>query len=241
MSSLPPDHLVQYIGGEFTETGREFLNHFKELGQLKPNHHVLDVGSGVGRMAMPLTNYLSKDGAYHGFDLSKEGIDWSNAEIASKYDTFTFTHVDLFNPLYNPSGTLQASSFAFPYEDNSFDFVFLTSIFTHLLEQELEHYTAEISRVLKKGGRCLMTFFIVNEESAQLIHAGQSSQPFFHANGISLVVLPDAPNAAVAYPEDWVSALLTRHGLKQESIHYGSWCGRTTFTSYQDIIIVEKS
>lgn len=240
MNNVPPDHLVQYVGGSFTEVGHEFLEHFKKIGGLKSEHHVLDVGCGVGRMAMPLTSYLSKEGSYNGFDLIKDGIEWSNAQIASSYDQFTFTHVDLYNPLYNPAGTLQASTFRFPYEDQAFDFVFLTSIFTHLLEEELEHYTKEISRVLKKGGRCLITFFIINDESTKLIGEGQSTQPLFHAVKNSVIANPDAPNAAVGYHHEWLSKLFTTYGLSEESVHYGNWCGRSLFTSYQDIVVVEK-
>ena len=48
--------------------GRRFLEQFVALGGLKPDHHVLDVGCGIGRMALPLTTFLSAGGEYREFD-----------------------------------------------------------------------------------------------------------------------------------------------------------------------------
>ncbi|MCT4572638.1 class I SAM-dependent methyltransferase, partial [Bacillus thuringiensis] len=61
MTLLPPPELVQYVGGDFKKVGKEFLKHFIQIGALKPNEKVLDVGCGVGRMAVPLLNYLNDD------------------------------------------------------------------------------------------------------------------------------------------------------------------------------------
>ena len=40
---------------------------------LKPEHRVLDIGCGVGRVALPLTRYLTS-GTYDGFDIVKRWI-----------------------------------------------------------------------------------------------------------------------------------------------------------------------
>ncbi|MED3038852.1 class I SAM-dependent methyltransferase, partial [Bacillus tropicus] len=61
MTLLPPPELVQYVGGDFKKVGKEFLKHFIQIGALKSNEKVLDVGCGVGRMAVPLLNYLNDD------------------------------------------------------------------------------------------------------------------------------------------------------------------------------------
>ena len=34
---LPPPELVQYVGGDFKEVGKEFLTHFIQIGALKSN------------------------------------------------------------------------------------------------------------------------------------------------------------------------------------------------------------
>ncbi|RFT66066.1 class I SAM-dependent methyltransferase [Bacillus clarus] len=238
---LPPPELVQYVGGNFCEVGEEFLRHFIEIGNLKRDEHVLDVGCGVGRIAVPLTTYLNKQGSYHGFDIFQQGISWCQTHISPKYNNFHFQHVNVHNQFYNPKGTISASQFRFPYEDETFDFVFLTSVFTHLLPEELEHYFSEVLRVMKNNGRCFVTFFLINPESIYYLNAGLSTLSFRHNLGDCYVVNKDMPEFAVSYAEEWVRNLFTKYNAHfVEPIHFGSWCGRTTFTSYQDIMILRK-
>ena len=48
---------------------------------------MLDVGCGTGRMAVPLTGYLS-DEEYEGFDLMPEVIEWCQENITPDIPTF---------------------------------------------------------------------------------------------------------------------------------------------------------
>src|SRR5688572_13819673 len=75
---IPPRGLDFVGGGNFEGIGKGFLHYFTELGGLQPEEKVLDVGCGIGRMAIPLTGYLSKTSEYHGFDIVKAGITWCN-------------------------------------------------------------------------------------------------------------------------------------------------------------------
>jgi SAM-dependent methyltransferase len=82
VSGLPPRSLVTAIGGgDIALVGNQFLAYFKDYAYLSPDEHVLDVGCGVGRMAIPLTKYLSKSGSYDGFDIMRRGIDWCHNRI----------------------------------------------------------------------------------------------------------------------------------------------------------------
>jgi SAM-dependent methyltransferase len=147
----------------------------------------------------------------------------------------------VFNASYNPSGKTPAALYRFPYEDESFDFVILTSVFTHMLPDDLEQYVSEISRVLRSQGRCLMTFFLLNTESVRLLEAGQSLEQFDNVTGSYRTANARVPEQAVAYDESYVQAVLQRHSLRiQPPIHYGSWCCREKHLSYQDIVIAEK-
>ena len=40
--------------------------------------------------------------------------------------------------------------------------VYLISVFTHMLPEECENYAQEIMRVLRPGGRCAVTTFLVD-------------------------------------------------------------------------------
>ena len=67
--------------------------------------------------------------------------------------------------LYNQDD-LSATQFTFPYKAKSFDVIFLFSVFTHMLPDEIEHYLKEISRMLKPGGICLTTLFLYEDSES---------------------------------------------------------------------------
>jgi ubiquinone/menaquinone biosynthesis C-methylase UbiE len=241
---MPPREKIFVGGGDFRAIGQQFLEDFIKIGGLKLNEKVLDVGCGIGRMAIPLTKYMQgHKGEYEGIDIVQDGIEWCRENITSKYPNFRFRHVDIYNSRYNPEGKSQASNFRFPYQDGTFDFVFLTSVFTHMLPDDMENYIHEIVRVLRSGGRCLITFFLLNDESLRLLGAGQSSTQltFRHAFGVYRTNNQDVPEAVVAYDENFVLGLYDKYGLAiQKPIHYGSWCGRKQFLRFQDIVVAVK-
>ncbi len=234
----PPKGKIFFGGGPFEEIGEEFLRHFIELGNLKPDERVLDLGCGIGQMAIPLTRYLSDRGSYEGFDVYPKGVSWCQENITPRYPNFRFRVADIRNKEYNPGGRFAASNYELPYNEASFDFVFLTSVFTHLLPNEVDNYLSQIRRVLAPGGRCLASFFLLNKESLGLLRSGSSTIDFKHDFGEYRTKNASTPEAAVAYPEGFIRSLYSRHGLSLvDPIHYGSWPGRRDFLSYQDIVV----
>lgn len=241
---LIPPRGLWFVGGEndYETVNEEFLRYFIDLGGLKPDHRLLDVGCGIGVMASRLTKFLSPTGAYFGFDIVPTGISWATRHISSKFPNFSFAHVDLFNKHYNPKGTLSADTFQFPYPDKTFDFVFLKSVFTHLMPLTISHYLGEIHRVLKPSGHCFMTIFLLNDESLDLIHRGQGSIPLLHEMDGCRVLDPQFPETAVGIPEADFAVSCNSAGLNLlQPIHYGSWCGRKSYMSYQDILVLRSA
>jgi SAM-dependent methyltransferase len=238
-ATLPPTHMIKTIGGgDYEAVGKEFLAHFREVGGLTPDDHVLDVGCGVGRMALPLAGYLKPSARYEGFDIVAEQIRWCTENITSRYSHFRFQLSDVYNAWYNPGGKVPASTYRFPFADGEFSFVFLTSVFTHLVGDDFRNYLFEASRVLRRGGRLFGTFFLLNAESEALMRAGKSTLVFRHEVPGGRTTDENAPEAAVAVAEDDVLSLHDRAGLDvRRPIRYGSWCARPRSLSYQDIVL----
>jgi SAM-dependent methyltransferase len=242
--SLPiPPKEMNFIGdGDFDAVGREFLRYFIEFAGLKPNHRVLDVGCGIGRMARPLAEFLNFRGSYEGFDIVRIGIDWCRQNITPLCPNVRFRAADVFNSGYNPSGAFDASEYVFPYKSQSFDFVFLTSVFTHMLPAGVENYLREISRVLRVGGSCLITYFLQNAETQRLAAEGQGHFIFKHRRDGYWIAHPEvADEEAICFDEDYVLDVYRRCGMPVEGpIRRGCWCGRAEHLSFQDMVVARK-
>ena len=135
----------------------------------------------------------------------------------------------------------KASEYRFPFADESFDFAVLCSVFTHMLPEDVQRYVCEVARVLKTGGRCLISFFLVNESSLSLIRANRSAIDLKINLGSYWVANASDPEAVTGYGEDVVRGFMTSTNLEiKEPIHYGAWSGREEFLSYQDLLLVFK-
>ena len=61
----------------------------------------------------------------------------------------------------------------------------MSSVFTHMIPVEMENYLSEVSRVLKKKGKCLITYLLLNCESSDLIEQRRSKLDFrFEGKGL---------------------------------------------------------
>ncbi len=239
---MPPKELRTLVGSpeieDFNKVGSGLVEFFKDNCDLKPYEKVLEPGCGCGRVAQFLTKYLNNRGQYEGFDIVKESIAWCQINISPTYPNFHFTHSDIHNTFYNPAGKIKASEYRFPYPDRFFDFVFLPSVFTHMLPEDVEHYFSEIGRVLKIDGRCLISFYLLNNESINNMN-NNISQTIFKIRGNYGVADINKPEAVTAYKEEYVKQLFKKNKLKIKSIYYGSWCGRKKYVRGQDYIKAE--
>lgn len=246
-NELTPPMKMRALAGrseDFRDVGESYLQCLIDLGGLKPNQKVLDVGCGVGRVAGPLTNYLSKKGKYEGLDIISKAIEWDKKTFEPRFPNFHFQLADVYNKAYNPKGTFKASNYRFPFENESFDFVFLTSVFTHMLKNDMENYFSEIGRVLKPKGRCLISFFILNKHSIELIETKKSVFNFqYKINGYRTIDA-EVPEEAVAYDEKTVRQLFAKNKLSIiEPIHFGYWSQgkpNPSLSTLQDLIIAIK-
>ncbi|MDR3531677.1 MAG: class I SAM-dependent methyltransferase [Rhodopila sp.] len=236
----PPAELTFCGDGDYRAIGAEFLGHFVRLADLRPHERVLDIGCGIGRMAVPLTQFLSEEGHYTGIDIVRDGIAWCDRTISAAYPNFCFQHLDLHHPLYNQTGLMNAADIRLPFPDNSFDFICLVSVLTHIDGGVLLNYAREIARLLAPGGRCFATAFLVNPPVRDALRAGQGRLAFDpDAEGPEFHADLAAPMAAVAFDENFLLEKFLRFGRRRRRpAVYGCWSGRPGAV-FQDVCIFE--
>ena len=149
----PPLLRVQVCGtadlGYFLESGRETLAEFDTLLRasgpgLAEAGAVLDLGCGCGRLARW---FPGNPGRLTGMDIDARMVRWCAAQLPG-----TWSAVRLGEPL--PAGPA------------SFDLIYACSVITHLRRPTAQGWLAELARVLKPGGRALISFHDERHPSA---------------------------------------------------------------------------
>ncbi len=164
----------------------------RDIG-LGPEHRVLEVGCGGGRQALALAGYL-EPGGYTGFDVDERAIRACQSSPAlSKFEFFV---ADVENEVYRPNGSTKGSDYRFPLGDDTFDFVFLASVFTHMLEDDCANYAREITRVLRPGGTAAISIYLHTAPAQSQAHQ------FAEQVGTAYVEYPEVPTKLVSYGLD---------------------------------------
>ena len=226
---------------EFRELGLQSLKVLLNYTNLSPDSSVLDIGCGYGRLAIPLTRYLSSQGSYEGFDVMSDAIEDCERRIGSANPNFGFSHVDVHNGLYNHQSSAEVSDTKFPYLDNQFDLTFMFSVFSHMRPTDVSSYLAEIYRVLKPGGILMTTFFLMNSHARGAIDAGNTRRTFQHPSDGFFADDHASPESAVAYEEDIVGAMIEKSGLRHVHTVHGQWANRRWALNGQDAVICIKA
>ncbi len=228
----PPDSI--FVGdGDYRAIGAEFLGHFIRIGRLQPHERVFDIGCGIGRMAVPLTQYLDPErGSYDGVDPVMDGILWCAQTISPAYPRFRFQRLDIAHPLYNPQGSLPGNEVRFGFANQSFDFITMTSVATHLPPEELVVYLHEAARLLAPGGRLFLTAFALDGQST-----GQERLKFRRwGEGPGWYAIEEAPLAAAGIDAGFLLEHATQAGLAVERLDPGHWRGHSA-AHYQDLLV----
>jgi SAM-dependent methyltransferase len=232
---MPSKKLKGTVGAPaaFDEVALTTIGRMSMAG-IKPEDDVLDIGCGVGRTARYLCDLLGPGATYEGFDILEDGIVWCQENITPVFPNFRFSWTPVSHSHYRPDPSLpKATELKFPYPDESFDFAFAHSVFTHLLPDVTQHYFDQIARVLRPGGILYATWFLFDVGPSTWTHP-LATEMQADPSGAFAVLNPTVPELAVAYSEPFVRSALANAGLTvTEPIHSG-------IALLQDVIVARK-
>lgn len=237
----PPKGDIYTGSGDYIAQGNLQCSHLFTLTKIQSHHKLLDIGSGIGRTAVRLTQFLENEGSYEGFDVVKKGVEWCQKKISPDFPNFNFQYVPLHNDLYNTHNQ-RATDFSFPYAENEFDIAFLFSVFTHMRIEEIEHYFQEINRVLKPGGQCLATCFVYDRAFEPILSERDHFSFPYAGDGYRLMD-KKVTGANIAIAAYRLEEMILKAGLKRVAFEKGHWRDKAMKSSveeFQDVLVVEK-
>ena len=239
-----PIGLMELTGGgpdSFEAISNLHIAHLEKHVGLSPDHTIVEIGCGIGRDAIPLTSILGKSGRYIGLDVTKPSIDWCSNNISKRHSNFAFHHMNINDPIYNPSGCASILDAVFPVKEGTADLVIAQSVFTHMLDEGVFHYLCECRRVLKPSGMAYVTFFLLCEEVQTVIQhrpATAFGLSFLHERSAGCFVNNEqVSTAATAYTLPKIEQIIFAAGLEsRRPLLRGSWstmfpdadCGQDT-------------
>ena len=225
-------------GGEFYKTGEDFFTLFQDGVDLKPGASVLDIGCGAGRMAFPICAALNETGRYIGFDIAPGALAFARRHVRGDC-AIPFHHADLANREYARRGA-PAEAYVFPADDASVDAAIATSVFSHILPGAAERYLAETGRVLRQGGRIMLTAFLVREADHTTLSTARLALKPFSETGYAV----DARHPERAMGFDEAAFLHWAHsaGLRLAGpVHRGDWReAEAGGGEFQDRLVLQK-
>lgn len=211
-----------------------------EILNLTQDSVFLDVGCGIGRISSGLVIFFGRHGTgkYEGFDIGPPAIEW-NKHAYQSFVRFNFRHADINSKMYNPQGKLSASNYSFPYDADTFDAVFLGSVFTHDYPDAIDNFLSEIRRVMKPGACSLISWFILNKESEAFQKKGKAKpsimlvMPNHPESNHFKVASVENPEAAIAYTEERMRKFYSDANLAIHFFFQGMWSGRPRSYGYR--------
>ena len=247
IKKLVPDSDIRNWVGPFDDMewyfslGKEQAEKIIKELSVKPEHKILDLGCGCGRIAIHFLNYLNDQGKYIGIDNNKPMLSYCKDNIAVLKDNFQFHYIDVYNGAYAPEGKLMPEVVVLPIESESVDIVILWSVFTHMFLKDMDSYLKEIYRVLKKGGRVIASLNLYNEFIRNQIKLNKSYLDIkYSVDEYSYTLDLKIPEGGFAHKEDKVKECYWNNGFFIEKINYGIWPCKELTGEFHDYIIAKK-
>ena len=102
-----------------------------------------------------------------------------------------------------------------------------------------QNYVNEIARVLRHGGRAMLSFYLLNDEWRAIVASGTAVDPnFAHEFSGCRVADPGDPERTIAYEESHALKMIDQSALCVERVDHGGWPKGPP--GGQDLIMVVK-
>lgn len=144
----------------FVESGREDARKLARQLGVDASTSVLDIGCGVGRLAIGLIAEFGEPSKYVGVDVNRTSVEWCQRNLQSRHPNLRFVHLDVANERYNRGGRPIDEAFSLPFETDRFDAIFLYSVFSHMETEDVSAYLREFRRLLRPEGGVFLTAFV---------------------------------------------------------------------------------
>ena len=242
---LVPSFLKRSGGARSVISYAESIGVFKVLinGLVKDvvRPKILDIGCGTGLLAIASESLVKDGGEYIGLDVKEEDIRYCRKHF-EKIPSLSF----IYHPVRNATYAPHQDSKHQPWDilDESIDLVVSKSIWTHLNEQDAIYYFGEVGRVLKSGGKALITFCLLDEDYYR--QASTINKPWFNYNkpiynSQNWITMSNikVPENFIAITTDGIQKMADLAGLTLVKKYPGQWKRKPGFWD-QDILTFEK-
>jgi SAM-dependent methyltransferase len=211
---------------------------------------ILDVGCGTGLLAIASEPFLGDRGRYVGLDVVSQDIAFCRAHYPAR---FHFALVDARNATYAPLSSGERRPWDLDAE--SFDMVTSLSVWTHMAEEDARFYMKEVRRVLRPGGKALITMFVLDEAYQESLSIRSSGIGRYHmkpqdrwifdqnAYGSEICFHPKwarVPEDAIGITRQGLDDLLSQSELKTLAYYPGNW-KEIPGMYFQDVVVVQRA
>jgi SAM-dependent methyltransferase len=211
---------------------------------------ILDVGCGTGLLAVASEPFLGDLGRYLGIDVSRADVEFCRAHYPAP--AFSFQLLEAGNPAYAP----QRAERRRPWEvaDASIDLATALSVWTHFAEDDAVFYFRELDRVLRPGGRAILTCFLLDAAYRESLPREPGAPGRLHPTDAARWVFDvpargsrdwlhpawaRVPEEAIGFTPEGLERLGAGTRLRLLASHSGTW-KEAPGLYFQDVLVFER-
>ena len=210
---------------------------------LNGEHSILDYGCGLGPMAYGFSETMETI-QYLGVDVVERPMSY----LAQAYDNnpnIEFAFLPIKSDHYAveaitsglDANTVPHDIARIPAEDNTFNFQYSSSVFTHMTEPEIIAALREIVRTVKPDGVLVNSWFVIDDAALDACKDGTADRMFPHRENGMYYSHADNIRMSVGFTLAAIERIHEASGLGLKKVMRGAWDGLDRVSgspNYQD-------